>query len=441
MPPLPAEPHRVNAPPLTAVGPRGVLLTDATWYGTLAAARDLGARGIPVTLASDTLLPPARWSRYVERTVRCPPTKDAARFLEWLRALGAREPGLVYYPTSDNAAWLVAVHQESLAANFRLYSPSAPALAVLLDKARLSEEARAAGLHTPDTWCPRDFSEVDRLSRELEFPLMLKPRSQVFPLRPTKGMRVNRREDLIGAWLAWTEPPAVAPAAADRLPDGDLPMLQRCHPASEVIYTLDGFVDTSGEQVAALGCRKLLQRPRRSGAGVVFDEAPVDPSLLAGLLRVFRSCGFRGVFDAEFIDDGGRPLLIDINPRFYNHMAFEIDRGLPLAWLAYLGAVDDRDALAAAIGEAQRVQSSGSRAYVHRLPTRAMLLFQGMSGAMSADERRKWRTWIAAHSGELTDPAVAPGDRWPGVADALHHLRQAVEAPRAFLRSLYQSNS
>jgi len=34
------------------------LLADATWYGTLAAARDLGAHGVPVTLASDALSRP-----------------------------------------------------------------------------------------------------------------------------------------------------------------------------------------------------------------------------------------------------------------------------------------------------------------------------------------------------------------------------------------------
>ena len=79
----------------------------------------------------------------------------------------------------------------------------------------------------------------------------------------------------------------------------------------------------------------------------------------AGLVRLFRAVGFHGVFDAEFIEDGGRHLLIDVNPRFYNHMAFEVDRGLPLPWLAYLGAVGDGEGLRAAVASARGSRPAG----------------------------------------------------------------------------------
>src|SRR5438132_1400690 len=122
------------------------LLSDATWYGTLAAARDLGSRGVPITLASDAFFAPARWSRFAKRTVSCPPTRDTDLYFEWLRAFGKRRPGHVLYPTSDDAAWLVASHRESLASDFRLFAPPIDGLARLLDKVRLAQEARAVGV-------------------------------------------------------------------------------------------------------------------------------------------------------------------------------------------------------------------------------------------------------------------------------------------------------
>jgi hypothetical protein len=82
----------------------------------------------------------------------------------------------------------------------------------------------------------------------------------------------------------------------------------------------------------------MLQRPRCLGPGIVFEEAPIPASVVSGLERLLRHVGYFGVFDTEFVLDGDRVMLIDINLRLYNHMAFEIDRGLPLAWLAYLGA-------------------------------------------------------------------------------------------------------
>src|SRR5690242_812950 len=63
---------------VTNMGGPPFLLTMPAYGGTLAAARCLGERGVSVTMAGDTLLAPARWSRYVTRWETCPPVLDAA---------------------------------------------------------------------------------------------------------------------------------------------------------------------------------------------------------------------------------------------------------------------------------------------------------------------------------------------------------------------------
>jgi hypothetical protein len=113
---------------------------------------------------------------------------------------------------------------------------------------------------------------------------------------------------------------------------------------SERIYILDGFVDADGTILAAAAAVKCMQLPRRSGPGVCFESAALDPDLLAGLQRLCRQSGFRGVFDAEFLIDGEDRLLIDFNARFNNHMAFEVERNLPLPLMSYLAAIGDERA-------------------------------------------------------------------------------------------------
>src|SRR5262249_55204143 len=141
---------------------------------------------------------------------------------------------------------------------------------------------------------------------------------------------------------------------------------------AERVYTVDGFVDETGEIYATLACVKVLQRPRGSGPGIIFEHAEIDPAIDRGLRDLFQLTGYYGVFDAEFIECGSRKLLIDINPRFYNHMAFEIERGLHLPWLAYLAATGDRRRLNAEVAKA-RATGVRRRAYVHRLPTALLL--------------------------------------------------------------------
>ena len=49
-----------------------VLLTVASYYGTLAAARCLGRHGISVTVADPGYFAPASWSRFATRRLQCP---------------------------------------------------------------------------------------------------------------------------------------------------------------------------------------------------------------------------------------------------------------------------------------------------------------------------------------------------------------------------------
>jgi predicted ATP-grasp superfamily ATP-dependent carboligase len=381
---------------------------------------------------------PARWSRHVARTVRCPASKNASALLDWLLRFGAAHPGHVLYPTSDEMAWLVAAHAKELSRSFRLYAPPIGALLRLLDKALLAENARAVGLDAPETRVPHDEWEVEQSGRELGVPLYVKPRAQTFGRGTGKGARVDEPAALLAAWRTHRSTATYDAEVLDIVPDVCLPMLQSSSSGAERIYTVDGFVDESGELFTTLACVKVLQRPRGSGPGIIFEHAESDPAVDEGLRRLFRMTGFCGVFDAEFIEHGTRKLLIDINPRFYNHMAFETDRGLHLPWLAYLAATGDRQALKEEVDKTKNARVPGI-AYVHRLPTAMMLTVQGFMRAMPREDRLRWRRWISDHRGAITDPARAAGDPAPAVAEVVMEALNFARHPRAFLRGLLRS--
>lgn len=431
-PSVAAIPNRAGVRPATELAP--VLLGDATWWGTLAAARDLGSRGVAVTLASDAQIAPARWSRHVDRVLRYPGHGEPVRALEWLLDFGRRFPGHVLYPTSDELAWLLAANRDELGATFRLYSPRIEALACLLDKKQLGQAALASGLCVPEAWCPVNEEEVLRLAEGATFPLYVKPRTQVFSTHG-KGQRVERRAELLSAWRLWHSRARFPADVAKSMPGCERPLLQASYPGCDRIFTVDGFIDETGELFSTLGCVKVLQWPRGSGPGICFEHAPVPPSIQNGLSRLFRRVGFYGVFDAEFIEHAGCHLLIDVNPRFYNHMAFEVERGLPLPWMAYLGALGDRGALRAAVESARR-SGGGPAAYVHRLPLRMMLGMQALTRGMTAEERARWRSWLAIPAGSVTDPVRQDGDVWPAVGQIALEIGRFVRHPRAYLRHL-----
>jgi len=414
------------------------LLTDAAWNGTLAAVRDLHAHGVAVTIGSNSWLAPARWSRHVSRSVSCPGSKDAAALLEWLLRFGAEQPGHFLYPTSDEVAWLVASQRDELSRYYRLYSPPIDSLIRLLDKARLAEDAKAAGLDVPETVVPRSAADVECCGRTLGFPLFVKPRAQVFRLGFSKGVRVNNPSELLSAWCGELKHTTYAAEVLKHVPDIHLLMLQSWISGSERIYTVDGFVDKTGELSASLACVKMLQLPRGSGAGIIFEHAEMDPVIDDSLRRLFRNTGFYGVFDAEFVEVGSRKLLIDINPRYYNHMAFESERGLHLPWLTYLAATGDFDGLKLEIAKSKSASKSRC-AYVHPLRTDLLLRAQRLAGKMSAEDEVHWRRRIEEYGGSVTNPVWTTDDPGPFLAEMAAEIYALVRHPRSYLMGLLVS--
>lgn len=350
---------------------------------------------------------------------------------------GTEQPGYFLYPTSDDVAWLIAAREKELSPYFKLYTPPIKSLVSLLDKASLHNEAEAAGLDVPETVVPRSEAEVERCFRDRDFPVYVKSRTQVFVQRAGKGMRVNNPSKLCSAWRAQIDGVAFAPEVLNQVPDIRLPIIQRTVSATERIYTVDGFVDETGDLRATLACVKLLQRPRGSGAGIIFEHAEIDPAIDEGLRRLFHNTGFYGVFDAEFLETGSRKLLIDINPRYYNHMQFEIERGLHLPWLTYLAATGNRETLKAEIAKSNDTSIS-RHAYVHRLPTNLLLAVQRFTGRMSAEDVYNWRRRIEGYGGSVTDPIRTLDDPAPARAEIAMEIFAAVRHPRGYLRRLVE---
>jgi predicted ATP-grasp superfamily ATP-dependent carboligase len=342
----------------------------------------------------------------------------------------------VLLPTNDDMAWLFSREREPLSRDFRLYSPPATAIATLLDKRRLHEAAEAAGLQTPRTWYPVDEGEVAALAGSLPYPLILKPRTQVYSSQATKGVRVDGPAELLPAYRALVSAFARREVVPNGIPDTDRPMLQAFHTGVDKrIYEVSGFTDASGAAFVARAAFKVVQRPRTMGIGLCFEEAPIDPTLLERIARLCQAVGFYGIFNIEFLVGEDGMYLIDFNPRMYNQMAFDIARGLPLPWLAYLAATGRRDEMFA---EAARARGAigPPRVFCNWFSMVFLLNAQVMAGAAPASDKERWRRWYQEHRAGAVDPVADGADWMPLILDVAHQLFDTVRHARHFVRQL-----
>lgn len=409
------------------------------YNGTLAAARCLGKHGVPVTMAGSDFTAPARWSRYVTRRIIAPDPADAERFVDWLFDFGSREPGHVLYPTCDELVWLIASRAEELARHFKLYQPSERTILRLLDKKALQEACAALDIPTLPTAFPRNVDDALEAGRDLRYPLLLKPRTQILLTTRSKGSVADGPDSLRREYASFLERDRFHPWLAAAVPGVEGPMLQAFRPqAAQGIYSVAGFIGPEDGQVVARGAMKILQRPQRLGVGLCFEEAPVDPAVLQSLVRLCREVGYFGVFEAEFVPENGQLHLLDFNPRFYGQMAFETGRGVPLGYMVWLAATGEPERLAQVIAEAQRWQEGRGYIYCHGFFLKMVIALRRLSGRMKREEAQHWLTWVAtrkraALAVDATDTDV---DRLPGLASAAHEVYRAFRHPRSFLLTI-----
>jgi predicted ATP-grasp superfamily ATP-dependent carboligase len=436
------EPEGTPAATSSNVPPAGsevhlppVLLTKPSYYGTLAAVRALGSHSVPVTTAGPSLWAISAWSKYTTTHVSCPPTAQTARFIAWLMAFGQKQSEKhVLLPTCDDTAWLYARHRAQLAEHFYLSPADIGTIHALLHKGKLAEHARQAGMDVPRTWHPRSPQDVLDIAEEATFPVLIKPVTQVLFAAGSKGVRVDRPEALAEAYAEYA---AFGHGRAIVDYDGSVahPMVQEFfHGASNGIYNISSYAE-GGKLWGARAGRKILQRPRRLGIGVCFEEAPLDQHLVEGLERLIQRVDYSGVLETEFVRSGERNVLIDFNPRFYNQMGFDVARGLPLPLLAYFGALS-REQPPELAQEASSSRDPSGKVFSYGSAFKVMITSQRISGALSADEADGWLAWYEAHEGRRVDAVSDPDDLWPARIDLMQMVHRHVRYPGDFLRTI-----
>lgn len=376
---------------------------------------------------------PSLWSRFTTRRTSSPAVFAADEFLTWLLDFGAKNPGHVLYPTSDDTAFLYSLAQDRLGEHFSINLPPIAAVYGVLNKRQLATNARAVGLCSPEGYSP---SSVDDCAHGLEYPVLIKPVTQILNRYQVKGTVVRAAAELPKALhRAFAEPYAATLMRYD--PDVSRPIIQAFHAnAAADIFSVSGYVGRDGQPSVFRASRKILQQPRTIGVGVVFEDAPLNQALCDGLVRLCRHVGYFGVFEAEFIVDNGAHLLIDFNPRFFGQMGFDIARQSMLPLIAYADATNDAELLRSCLARAEDSTLPHAAVFMNRIPLEIMLRAQRLSGAMPKAEYFKWREYFRERSAKIVDAVADPDDPKPSLYDAMNQLTRAVKYPRSFLRTM-----
>lgn len=376
--------------------------------GALAAARELGAAGIPVVVAGPKPGPAAR-SRFAS-FLPVPDLYDStAAWAEEISAWGSFQATRPVLFASEDAGLLAAEkHHDQLSGLFLKPYPGPGIIDRIIDKRRLYEAAEKVGVAVPGY---REVTSVQELEGLKASGWLIKPALR-YRLHDDGGIYTFRQAT--GATKAIGGDPSIA--AKEVIASGFPTLLQEAVPGPfENLVTLALSIGRDGRVHDYFAACKQHEYPEPFGDGLIVRMIP-DPGLLEPCVRLMREIGYWGICDIEFKRDirTGEYKLLDANPRTWLWLNLGTRSGRHLLLTAYAEATGLPFHSRAPGGKGKEwVSPRGSMAFLARCyrPSRHGLALPSrlMIGAVSTS-MGNWRTF--------RDPLYLHPSAWPELARA-----------------------
>ncbi|PBC62113.1 ATP-grasp domain-containing protein [Streptomyces sp. Tue6028] len=332
-------------------------------HGGVGAIRSLGRLGIPMYAITEDRYTPAASSRYLRRAFVWPTTgtEEPERLVEGLLRIGGRigRP-TVLVPTDEEAAVLIAEHQDELGDRFLFPRVDAKLPRRLASKQGLHELCVEHGIPSPAAAFPQSYEDIVEFAESARFPVVAKNR-EAFVRRSRPAVngttRIATREGLLTLARDWGPQPGV--------------ILQEYLPREDAEdWIVHAYFDADSTPLAMFTGVKVRSWPPH--AGMTANAYVVDNPELADLAaRFIKEIGFSGIIDLDLRFDrrDGQYKLLDFNPRMgAQFRLFENESGIDVVRAMHL------DLTGRAVPEGE--QRAGHRYVVENIDLPALLAYR-----------------------------------------------------------------
>jgi D-aspartate ligase len=313
-----------------------VILLNATELG-YQVIRALGLHGIRSIVIYDREKDEiGRYSKYVVEAIKIPQCIEKPYLLlELLMDRKKEWAGTLIIPTKDYGVEFLSANKDKLSNHYIIATPNLDIITNTINKKRLYEIAKQAGIAVPKIFSPKSADELARIKPQLEFPCLLKPgRGHLFFRKfECKMLEIHNFNELLSHYRTLTD--------NFRNDDFEL-MICEIIPGSDSTNMIQyvSYLDQSGDLLASMTSRKLRQDPPGYGQGRVAKSEKTD-DVEEPSLRLLKKLGYYGFSEIEWKLDprDGKYKLIEVNARFIFYMSLCLACGINFPWIQYLDVV------------------------------------------------------------------------------------------------------
>lgn len=296
-----------------------VLVTDGNERAALAVTRALGREAIEVIVGAETQRSLASASRYCRESVSYPsPYQDPQGFVNALLDVVRKQRVDALFPVSDIAMHVIGPEKTRFAGYTHIPTPDAETFSEISDKYRLMQQAVAQGVAIPETLFVPDGQLDSVIEKVCEFPVVVKPGcSLVKEGQQWKKTSVCYAESRDALMRLYNERPYLRqPSLIQRRVVGE----------GQGLFVLMN----QGLPLGMFAHRRLRERPPSGGVSVLRESIALPKAMVDATLTLLQRVSWHGVAMVEFKVDAARhrPLLMEINGRFWGSLQLAIDAGV-----------------------------------------------------------------------------------------------------------------
>lgn len=290
---------------------------------TLTVARQLAPLGyrIIVTRGADAE-GCSQYSRYVDECWDNPPVEQTGAFFTALAEFLKERPDItIVYPILEQCVKGLALYKNLLPQDRIYATPSAETVLTCLDKPKMIEIAKGAGVPVASSAVVCDYALLLNEARRIGFPVVVRPLSSVVPVAGKKVLMADSAEELRRALPDW-------PSAHD-----ELIVQARVMGRRHNLY----FAARNGRPIRYLAA-EIIRSHKADGTGLAVEGETIE--LEADIRRyadsLLRSLDYTGVGCIQFQVDRatGQVTFLELNPRIAGNHAITEACGLNLTGLA-----------------------------------------------------------------------------------------------------------
>lgn len=240
------------------------------------------------------------------------------------------EKGTMLFPTNDEAVEMLCGRYDQYKERFALGVPEPKVIELFNDKRSAYRFAEASGVHCPKCWYPDTMEDVEALSEELPYPVVVKP-AVMYSFHATFGKKAFRCDDAASLKATYMR------IAAKQYPLETLVVQEFLDGGAKNLYSC-GVMAAEGEIIVSMQANRIRQNPMDFGNSTTYAISCFVPQIQEQTEGLLRMVGYNGVGEVEWMWDAKAQQykFLEINTRAWKWHTISNQPGF-----SFIGALID----------------------------------------------------------------------------------------------------